>query len=78
MSEGISIDLKICHGQACVRGTRISVHLLLRMLANGDSVEDLLEEYPSLTQDDIRACFDYGATLAEAHVTSLEALSGGV
>ena len=77
MSERISIDPNVCHGQACVRGTRIPVHLILRMLANGDTVQDLLDEYPSLTQEDIRACFDYGAVLAEEHVTPLEALPGG-
>ena len=77
MSERISIDPNVCHGQACVRGTRIPVHLVLRMLANGDSVEDLLQEYPSLTPEDIRACFDYGAALAEEHVTPLETFSGG-
>jgi transposase len=44
--ERISIDPKICHGQACVKGTRIAVHQIVRMLANGDSVEDLLAEYP--------------------------------
>lgn len=77
MSERISIDPAVCHGQACVRDTRIPVHLILRMLANGDTIEDLLGEYPSLTQEDIRACFDYGAALAEDHASPLETLSGG-
>ncbi len=65
MPERIAIDPRVCHGQACIRGTRIPVHLILGMLANGDTVEELLEEYPSLTQEDIYACFDYGAALAE-------------
>ena len=78
MSERISIDRNVCRGQACVGGTRIPVHLILRMLANGDSVEDLLEEYPSLTREDIRACFECGAALAEEHVAPLEGFSGGV
>ncbi|OQX25996.1 MAG: antitoxin, partial [Desulfobacteraceae bacterium IS3] len=39
MNEFISINPKICHGQACVRGTRIPVHQVIRMLANGDTVE---------------------------------------
>ncbi|MDI3254046.1 MAG: DUF433 domain-containing protein [Bacillota bacterium] len=42
--ERISIDPAICHGQACVKGTRIPVHQIVRMLANGDTVEDLLAE----------------------------------
>lgn len=66
----------MCHGQASIKGTRIPVHLILRMLANGDTVEDLLQEYPSLTREDFLACIDYGASLAEEQVTPLEALSG--
>ena len=47
-SKYISIDPNICHGQASVKGTRSPVHQVLAMLANGDTVEDLLESYPSL------------------------------
>ena len=75
MDERITINPKVCHGQACIKGTRIPVHLLLRMLANGDTIEDLLAEYPSLTREDILACFDYAAALAEEQVTPLEAWS---
>ena len=75
MDERITIDPKVCHGQACIKGTRIPVHLILRMLANGDTIEDLLTEYPSPTREDILACFDYAASLAEEQVTPLEALS---
>ena len=67
--ERISIDSSICHGQACIKGTRIPVHLIL---ANGDRVETIRDEYPSLTLADIHACFEYGASLAEEHVTPLE------
>jgi uncharacterized protein (DUF433 family) len=58
MNERITIDPSICHGQACVKGTRIPVHQIVHMLANGDSIEDLLREYPSLTREDIRVCLD--------------------
>jgi uncharacterized protein (DUF433 family) len=75
MEERITINPKVCHGQACIKGTRIPVHLILRMLANGDTIEDLLAEYPSLTREDILACFDYAASLAEEQVTPLEAWS---
>ena len=61
--ERISIDPTICHGQACVKGTRIPVHQIVRMLANGDTVEDLLAEYP-LERADIMACLDDAAELA--------------
>lgn len=59
MHERISIDPQVCHGQACVKGTRIPVRQIVRMLTNGDRVEDLLEEYPSITREDVLACLDY-------------------
>lgn len=42
MGHRITIDPKVCHGQACIKGTRIPVHQILQMLANGDTIEDLL------------------------------------
>ena len=74
MSERISINRKVCHGQACIKGTRIPVHQIFRMLANGDSVESLMRAYPSLQREDILACFDYAASLAEEEVTPLKAV----
>ncbi len=71
MNERISIDPRICHGQACVKGTRIPVHQIVRMLANGDTIEDLLEEYPPLRREDILACLDYAAALAEEEITPI-------
>ena len=73
--ERISIDPNICHGQACVKGTRLPVHQIVRMLANGDAVEDLLAEYPSLTREDIMSCLDYAADLAEEQVTPIQVAS---
>jgi len=70
--DRISIDPNICHGQACVKGTRIPVHQIVRMLANGDTVEELLAEYPPLSRDDIMACLDYAADLAEEQVTPIQ------
>jgi uncharacterized protein (DUF433 family) len=76
MDRHITIDPKVCHGQACIKGTRIPVYQILRMLAYGDTIEALLEEYPSLTRADILACLDYAASLAEEQVTPLEVLPG--
>ena len=69
MLERISISPDVCHGQACVKGTRIPVHQVVGMLANGDTIEDLLEDYPSLEREDILACLSYAAGLAEEEVT---------
>lgn len=77
MNERISINPKVCHGQACIKGTRIPVHQIIAMLANGDTLEELLEEYPSLGREDILACLDYAASLAEEQVTPLDALASG-
>jgi uncharacterized protein (DUF433 family) len=58
----ISVDPKICHGQACIKGTRIPVQQIIRMLANGDKTQELLEDYPSIKAEDIYACLDYAAS----------------
>jgi uncharacterized protein (DUF433 family) len=59
--ERISIDPNICFGKPCIRGTRIWVSLLLDFLANGMSIEELLEEYPRLEREDILVAIAYGA-----------------
>jgi len=76
MNKQISIDPEVCHGQACIKGTRIPVHQIVGMLANGDTIEDLLAEYSSITRADILACLDYAAALAEEQITPFEALAG--
>jgi uncharacterized protein (DUF433 family) len=76
MARRITIDPKVYHGQACIKGTRIPVYQILRMLAHGDTIEELLEEYPTLAREDILACLDYAASLAEEQVTPLEVLPG--
>lgn len=75
MNPYISIDGRICHGQACFAGTRIPVHQIVHMLANGDTIDDLLREYPSLTRESISGGLDYAASLAEEQVTPLDAVA---
>ena len=72
MYERISVDPKICHGQACIKGTRIPVHQIIRMLANGDKIQELLEDYPSIEAEDIYARLDYAASLAEEQITPID------
>ena len=71
MFERISIDPKICHGQACIKGTRIPVQVI-HMLANGDKAEEIIEDFPSLKPEDIKACLEYAAALAEEQLTPIE------
>ncbi|MGO8678864.1 MAG: DUF433 domain-containing protein [Limisphaerales bacterium] len=63
MSERILIKPDICNGRPVVRGTRITAQTVLEFLAAGDSVEDVLEEYPTLTRADVQACLDYASRL---------------
>ena len=59
--DRISINPNVCHGQPCVKGTRIMVWLILEYLANGSTFEEILDAYPTLACDDIQACLAYGA-----------------
>jgi uncharacterized protein (DUF433 family) len=78
ITERISIDPSVGHGQACIKGTRIPVHQIVRMLANGDRIEQLLEDYPSLATEDIYACLNYAASLAEEQITPIDKLENAV
>jgi uncharacterized protein (DUF433 family) len=67
MSNRISIDPDVCNGRPVIRGTRIAVQTVLEFLAAGDSIEDVLEEYPSLTRADVQACLDYASRVMGNH-----------
>lgn len=60
----ISIDPNICFGKPCIRGHRIWVSLILDFLASGESIPDILKEYPGLEEADILACIAYGAEMS--------------
>ena len=64
----IRIDPKICHGQPCVKGTRIMVWLVVQCLANGDKVADVLKAYPGLVRKDVQACLAYAAEMTRERV----------
>ncbi|MBD2409823.1 hypothetical protein FACHB389_10365 [Nostoc calcicola FACHB-389] len=59
----ISIDPNICFGKPCIRGHRIWVSLILDLLAAGETIDAVLEEYPGLEKEDILACIAYGAEM---------------
>ena len=62
--ERISINPNICFGKPCIRGTRIWVSLILDFLSNGMSIEEILNEYPQLTKEDVLAAIAYGAEMS--------------
>lgn len=55
----ITFNPEIFGGKPIVRGMRISVELVLSLLAQGESTEEILSDYPSLTREDIQACLAY-------------------
>lgn len=67
-SEHISIDPNICHGKACIRGTRVMVSVVLDNLAAGLSSIEIVRSYPSLQPDDLAAAMFYAAELARERV----------
>lgn len=58
VNERVVIDPSICNGRPTVRGTRITAQTVVEFLAAGDSVEDILDEYPALTREDVLACLN--------------------
>ncbi|HLD50707.1 MAG TPA: DUF433 domain-containing protein [bacterium] len=65
----ISIDPELCHGKPCFRvngqPTRIMLYLVLELLEDGASYEEILSHYPTLTRDHIRAALHYAAEIAK-------------
>ncbi|MBC8520900.1 MAG: DUF433 domain-containing protein [Candidatus Syntrophoarchaeum sp.] len=68
----ITRDPKIMHGKPVIKGTRIPVYIILNLLADNMMPVEILEEYPDLTIDDILACLEYAAKLAEEEIGILE------
>ncbi len=60
----IAVNPNVCFGKPCVKGTRIWVSMLLDLLADGMTIEDLLKEYPQLSRDDIFAAIAFGAEMS--------------
>ena len=71
--EYITVDPNVCHGQACFKGTRVMVSVVLDNLAAGASQDEILRSYPSLSQESIQAAIAYAAELARERVVNLTA-----
>lgn len=69
----ITVDPAICHGKACIKGTRIMASVVLDNLASGLGVEAILHSYPSLSREAIQAAIAYAADLARERVVALPA-----
>jgi uncharacterized protein (DUF433 family) len=62
--DRIHIDVNICHGQPCIKGTRIMVYLILELLETGLNPDQIIRDYyPQLSRQDVEACLHYAASL---------------
>ena len=75
--QRISINPNVCFGKPCICGTRIWVSLILDFLANGMGIEEILSEYPQLTEEDVRAAIAYGAEMARERYVEIPAGATG-
>ena len=67
----ISTNPNVCFGKPCIKGHRIWVSLILDFLAAGETVSDILENYPGLEEADIYACIAYGAEMSRQHYVDI-------
>ena len=67
----ITVDSEICHGKPCIRGLRYPVETILEYLAGGDTIEELLKEFPDLEREDILACHEFARRMLTARTTHL-------
>ncbi len=73
--EHISVNPEVAHGQACFKGTRVLVSVVLDNLAAGLSADEILKSYPSLTPQAIRAAIAYGAELAKEQTIAMTGIA---
>jgi uncharacterized protein (DUF433 family) len=71
--ERIAVNPRICHGKACIKGTRIMISIILDNLAEGISEKEILESYPSLSSKDIKAAIAYAAELSRERLVTVKA-----
>lgn len=72
MFERITIDPEICHGEPCLRGLRIPASLVVSLVAAGMTAAEIVQEYPDLEPEDIRAALEYAAFVTREQVIPLK------
>ena len=68
----ISVNPEICFGKPCIKGHRLWVSLILDMLADGNTIEQILKSYPQIEREDILACVAYGAAMSRENYVELD------
>jgi uncharacterized protein (DUF433 family) len=69
--DRISVDPNVCHGKACIKGTRIMISVILDNLAAGETTERILRSYPTLQADDIPAALRSASEMARERIVAL-------
>jgi uncharacterized protein (DUF433 family) len=72
--DHIIVDPAVCHGKACIKGTRIMVSVVLDNLAAGLTPQEIIRSYPSLSEEDVRATIAYAAELGRERVVAMPAV----
>ena len=74
--ERIIVDPKICFCKPCIKGTRIPVYMVLELIEQGLSIEEIIKEcYPDITAEDIKACIHYAASILKNEEVSIQEVS---
>jgi uncharacterized protein (DUF433 family) len=73
--DRITFDPNIMGGRACIRGMRVTVSLILNLVANGMTMDEIVRDYPYLEPEDIQQALRYAAWLSEESVHELEAVA---
>jgi uncharacterized protein (DUF433 family) len=70
----IMVDPNICHGRACIKGTRIMVSVVLDNLAAGFTADEIIQSYPSLSREAVQATIAYAAELGRERIVTMPGL----
>lgn len=73
MNRRISISAEVCHGKPVIKGTRVLVSNILGSLASGETIEEVLEDYPNITTEDVSAALDFGSALSSFETHAYDA-----
>ena len=75
MTNRINISPEICHGKPVIKGTRVLVSNILGALSAGETISQILEDYPNITQEDVYAALQLGSELANFETHSYETIA---
>ena len=75
MNPRIQISPTVCHGKPVIRGTRVLVSTILGALSGGDSIETVLQDYPSVTTEDVAAALEFASQLSDYQMSEYEAVA---